>query len=56
MYFDDEKHEWVAEAGDYIALIGSSSSDIKDSVKFRLLSDTAKSRKQITDFERPEQI
>ena len=37
MYFDDGRHEWVAEAGDFIALIGSSSSDIKDSVKFKLL-------------------
>ncbi|MEZ3578038.1 MAG: glycoside hydrolase family 3 C-terminal domain-containing protein [Muribaculaceae bacterium] len=42
MYFDDERHEWVAEVGDFIALIGSSSSDIKDSVKFKLLSDTTK--------------
>lgn len=42
MYFDDERHEWVAEAGDFIALIGSSSSDIKDSIKFKLLSDTTK--------------
>lgn len=42
MYFDDERHEWVAEAGDFIAFIGSSSSDIKDSVKFKLLSDTTK--------------
>lgn len=42
MYFDDERHEWVAKAGDFIALIGSSSSDIKDSVKFKLLSDTTK--------------
>lgn len=42
MYFDDERHEWVAEAGDFIALIGSSSSDIKNSVKFKLLSDTTK--------------
>lgn len=42
MYFDAERHEWVAEAGDFIALIGSSSSDIKDSVKFKLLSDTTK--------------
>lgn len=42
MYFDNERHEWVAEAGDFIALIGSSSSDIKDSVKFKLLSDTTK--------------
>ena len=40
MYFDNERHEWVAEAGDFIALIGSSSSDIKNSVKFKLLSDT----------------
>ncbi len=40
MYFDNERHEWVAEAGDFIALIGSSSSYIKNSVKFKLLSDT----------------
>lgn len=40
MFFDAEKHEWIAEAGDFIALIGSSSSDIRDSIKFKLLSDT----------------
>lgn len=40
MFFDAEKHEWIAEEGDFIALIGSSSSDIRDSIKFKLLSDT----------------
>ncbi|MGC4130390.1 MAG: glycoside hydrolase family 3 C-terminal domain-containing protein [Bergeyella sp.] len=35
-YFDDAKHEWVAEPGDFEALAGSSSSDIKSKVKFTL--------------------
>ncbi len=42
MFFDDGKHEWVAEAGEFVALIGSSSSDIKGTVKFKLLSGTSK--------------
>ena len=35
-YFDDGKHEWVAEPGKFEALIGSSSRDIKGIVKFEL--------------------
>ncbi|RYG51268.1 MAG: glycosyl hydrolase [Chitinophagaceae bacterium] len=35
-YFDDRKHEWVAEPGEFEALIGSSSGDIKTKVKFTL--------------------
>lgn len=35
-FFDDSKHEWVAEPGDFEALIGASSSDIKSKVKFTL--------------------
>ena len=35
-YFDDAKHQWVAESGDFEALIGSSSSDIRSKVKFSL--------------------
>ena len=35
-FFDDAKHQWVAESGDFEALIGASSSDIKSKVKFTL--------------------
>lgn len=35
-FFDAAKHEWVAENGDFEALIGASSSDIKSKVKFTL--------------------
>lgn len=35
-YYDDEKHEWVAEPGEFRALIGASSADIRSSVKFEL--------------------
>jgi beta-glucosidase len=35
-YFDPTKHSWVAEPGDFEALIGSSSSDIKSKVAFKL--------------------
>ncbi|MDO9257674.1 MAG: glycoside hydrolase family 3 C-terminal domain-containing protein [Bacteroidales bacterium] len=35
-YFDPDKHSWVAEPGDFEALIGSSSSDIKGKVAFKL--------------------
>lgn len=35
-FFDANKHEWIAEPGDFEALIGSSSSDIKGKVKFKL--------------------
>jgi beta-glucosidase len=35
-YWDDAKHAWVAEAGDFEALIGSSSQDIQARAGFRL--------------------
>lgn len=35
-FFDDKKHDWVAEPGDFEAIIGASSSDIKSKVKFIL--------------------
>ena len=35
-FFDAAKHEWVAEPGDFQALIGSSSRDIRAVVDFRL--------------------
>ncbi|POY38613.1 glycosyl hydrolase [Solitalea longa] len=35
-FFDDKKHAWVAEPGDFEALIGASSSDIKTKVAFKL--------------------
>ncbi|WP_442590513.1 glycoside hydrolase family 3 C-terminal domain-containing protein [Pedobacter sp. AW31-3R] len=35
-FFDADKHEWVAEAGDFEALIGASSTDIRTKVKFTL--------------------
>ena len=35
-YFDAEKHEWVAEPGEFQALLGSSSDDIKAMVSFQL--------------------
>lgn len=35
-FFDDKKHEWVAEPGDFQALIGASSADIKAKINFRL--------------------
>ncbi len=35
-YFDDVKHEWIAEPGDFEALIGSSSIDIRGKAGFRL--------------------
>ncbi|RZJ68489.1 MAG: glycosyl hydrolase [Flavobacterium sp.] len=35
-YFDDKKHEWVAEPGDFEAIIGASSENIKSKVKFTL--------------------
>jgi beta-glucosidase len=33
-YFDDKKHEWVAEPGDFEALAGSSSVDIRSKIRF----------------------
>jgi beta-glucosidase len=35
-YFDADKHEWVAEPGDFEAIVGASSADIKDRLSFRL--------------------
>lgn len=35
-FFDDKRHDWVAEAGEFEALIGSSSTDIKSKVSFSL--------------------
>lgn len=35
-FFDDTKHEWVAEPGKFEAVIGSSSRDIKGAVPFEL--------------------
>lgn len=35
-FFDADKHEWVAESGDFEAIIGASSTDIKGKVKFKL--------------------
>lgn len=36
MFFDDSKHEWIAEPGDFKAFIGTSSADIRQTVKFKL--------------------
>ena len=35
-FFDDKKHDWVAEPGDFEAIIGASSTDIKSKVGFSL--------------------
>lgn len=35
-FFDADKHEWVAEPGDFEAIIGASSTDIKSKIKFKL--------------------
>ena len=35
-YFDADKHEWVAEPGDFKVLLGSTSEDIRSTVKFKL--------------------
>ena len=35
-YFDDTKHEWIAEPGDFAVMIGPSATDIRHTVKFRL--------------------
>ncbi|RXM44626.1 glycoside hydrolase family 3 C-terminal domain-containing protein [Flavobacterium sp. YO64] len=35
-FFDDKKHNWVAEPGDFEAIIGASSTDIKSKVGFSL--------------------
>lgn len=35
-FFDDKKHEWVAEPGSFTAYVGSSSGDIRGKTKFKL--------------------
>ena len=35
-FFDAEKHEWVAEPGEFKALVAASSEDIRGEVSFRL--------------------
>ncbi|MDO5105892.1 glycoside hydrolase family 3 C-terminal domain-containing protein [Capnocytophaga sp.] len=35
-FFDDKKHEWVAESGDFEVLLGSSSKDIRAKTTFTL--------------------
>jgi len=35
-FFDDKKHDWVAEPGDFEAIIAASANDIKDRVVFKL--------------------
>lgn len=35
-FFDADKHDWVAENGDFDAIIGASATDIKSKVKFTL--------------------
>ena len=35
-YFDADRHEWIAEPGDFIASVGPASDNIKSTVKFRL--------------------
>lgn len=35
-FFDADKHDWVAEPGDFEILVGSSSSDIRSKVNFKL--------------------
>ena len=38
-FFDAEKHAWVCEPGDFEALIGASSADIRTKVKFNVSGD-----------------
>ena len=35
-YFDADKHAWVCEPGEFEALIGASSADIRSKVKFKV--------------------
>ncbi|MDQ4146545.1 MAG: fibronectin type III-like domain-contianing protein [Pseudomonadota bacterium] len=35
-YWDDRAHAWVAEAGEFEALVGSSSQDVRVQARFRL--------------------
>ena len=36
-FFDDKAHKWTAEPGDFEALIGNSSDNLKQKVKFVLM-------------------
>lgn len=36
-FFNAEKHQWIAEPGDFEAWIGNSSTDIKAKVSFKLI-------------------
>lgn len=36
-YFDDKKHAWVAESGEFKAIVGASSENIKGEVSFELV-------------------
>lgn len=44
-FFDDKNHEWIAEPGEFTALIGASSKDIKSTAKFKLLDHVHTSAK-----------
>jgi beta-glucosidase len=35
-FFDADKHKWIVEAGDFEALVGASSTDVKSKVGFKL--------------------
>lgn len=35
-FFDDKKHSWITEPGDFEAIIGSSANDIRGKIKFKL--------------------
>lgn len=35
-FFDDKKHEWVAESGEFEAIIAASATNIKDKIRFTL--------------------
>ena len=35
-FFDADSHAWVAEPGEFRALVGTSSEDIREEVPFRL--------------------
>ncbi|WP_245681384.1 glycoside hydrolase family 3 C-terminal domain-containing protein [Arcticibacter eurypsychrophilus] len=35
-FFDPKKHDWVAESGDFNALVGASSTDIRSTIAFKL--------------------
>lgn len=36
-YFDADKHEWICEPGDFEALVGASSTDIRSKAKFKII-------------------